>query len=57
MWANGRTDRRTDMTELIIGFCNFAKASKKGTFCCVSMVTVHANAPQYNVVCAFVLLL
>ena len=27
-WTDGRTDRRTYMTKLIVAFCNFANAPK-----------------------------
>ena len=30
---DGRTDRWTKMTKLVVAFCNFAKTSKNYTFC------------------------
>jgi hypothetical protein len=39
-----RTDRRTDVTKLIIAFRNFAKASKKGT----PDIKVNRNVKRYS---------
>ena len=37
--AEGRTDRRTDMTKLIVAFRNFANALKTGDLYCPYVVS------------------
>ena len=37
--AEGRTDRRTDMTKLIVAFRNFANARKTGDLYCPYVVS------------------